>query len=477
MMSAISTETGIPGGGCSPLGEGSSSAAHPEVRGWPIVGVLPMLLRDPIKFLFRCQQQYGDAYYIRVGSQRFLILCHPRHAEYVFARGHRVFRKKGSLWKPLRHYLGNGLLVSDGDFWLRQRRLMQPLFSSTRLNDLTELMVTTIDEGLSSWDKAAESTTPIDVEKEFGEITMQVSARVMFGAGMPSEQTARLGSDVSYIIDHMVRSMVTDSFPRWLPRPGRVRYHETLKRVRREISSLIEQCRQPDAQSGGMLYDLIRGVDGDPGDQMTPDELYDEAMNLFLGGYQTTAFALAWTVHFLTLYPEWHGRLQQEVDVVLAGRTPVFEDLPKLSSTRMAIQEAMRLRSPAWWIPRQAEVDEAIDGIAVAAGTTVAPLVHAIHHHQDVWENPSEFDPARFTSERSEGRSKFAWLPFGAGPRRCVGERLSIAEAQLFIVRILQRFDLEAVPGKVARPRLRTTLGPVDGVHVFLRPRTAYTSE
>ncbi|HEX2623525.1 MAG TPA: cytochrome P450, partial [Phototrophicaceae bacterium] len=206
-------------------------------------------------------------------------------------------------------------------------------------------------------------------------------------------------------------------------------------------------------------------------EQMTDQQLRDEAVTLFLAGYETTSVAMAWSFHYLTQQAEFAARLHAETDAVLGDRDPVFMDVPQLAYARMVMQEALRLYSPTYWVSRTAEEDDVIDGYRIRKGQMVAIMSHMIHRHPDFWQHPEAFDPERFTPENSAGRHQLAWIPFGAGQRQCIGRDFALMEGQLILTKIAQRYNVHAIPGKVAAPHVSTTLRTKDGVWVTISKR------
>jgi cytochrome P450 len=211
--------------------------------------------------------------------------------------------------------------------------------------------------------------------------------------------------------------------------------------------------------------------DEETGKQKTDAQLRDEAVALFVAGYETTAAGMAWACHFLAQQPETARRLQAEVDGVLGSRQPGFADLQQLTYTRGVLQEALRMYPPSYWIPRTAAEDDELDGYRIPAGTQVAVLTYVLHHHPEIWESPQRFDPDRFTPERSAGRHKHAWIPFGAGQRQCIGKEFSLMEGQLILARVAQRFQPSAIPGREPQMQLSGSLHTRNGVWVRLTER------
>jgi cytochrome P450 len=443
----------------------------PLTRGLPIVGALPAFLRQPFAYFLAARQRYGDIYTLDLGVFRWIILHHPRHAEYVLRENSQNYRKGAAIWEMLRTILGNGLVVSEGDFWLRQRRMIQPHFHHKQLARLTDAMVAAVAEGLERWEGAAAAQQPLDLLPNFSALAMRVIARALFGQGLAQADIDRVSQIMAFVLDYMMAGALTYSLPRWLPIPGAGRY----RAARREFDALVAQMitheRNADTPSDSLLALLVRMVDEESGETMSDTQLSDEVKTFFLAGYETTSLTLTWAVSLLTEHPQVMDKLRAEVDTALAGRLPSFADLPALTYTRMVIQEVMRLRPAAWWVPRTAIADDIIDGYAIPAGTTVVPLIYGVHHHPDIWSQPEHFDPERFTSEQVAQRDKLAYLPFGLGQRQCIGKDLALMEAQIILAMLVQRYGLNAVPGPALLPKLSTTLKPNRPVFVRVTQR------
>lgn len=448
-----------------------SARIPPKVPGYPVVGALPGLLRGQLDFLESARRRYGDVYELDLGFIQATVLCHPRHAQHILLDNARNYTKGGPLWDSIRTFIGNGLPVSEGEFWKRQRRMIQPAFHHQRLVALTGRMVEAIDECLEDWEPAARSGQPFDVAQAFTRMTMHVLVRTVFGGSVEPAEALQVGRSLAYIIDYMLQASLTNALPGWVPVPGRERYREELRRMDEIVARVIARGRQGGQSQDTLISLLLDMVDSESGERMTDAQLRDEAVSLFAAGYETTSVAMSWAYHFLTREPHIAGRLQAGVDRVLGGRSPRFEDLSALGYTRGVLQEALRLYSPTYWLPRTAVEDDMVDGYRIPAGRMVGVFSHLLHRHPEVWSEPLKFDPERYTPERSEGRHKLAWIPFGAGQRQCIGKEFALMEGQLILARIAQRYEVSAVPGREARLHLGTTLRAKDGVWVHLAAR------
>jgi cytochrome P450 len=446
-------------------------ATPPRAHGLPIIGSLPALLRRQFDFFLEARERHGDIYSLDLGLLQAVVLNHPRQMQHIFVDNVQNYRKSGGLWETVRVLLGNGLVVSEGDFWLRQRRMIQPHFHRRRLAGITEAMVSATEAGLPAWERSADRLRPFDVKMGFEEVTMRVIARALFGQGLRPEDLGTTSSNLGYILDYLTIAMLTSALPRWLPIPGARRNQRSVAAIDSVVMRIIAQERSAATPSDSLLTTLLQMVDEESGAGMTDIQLRDEVMTFFLAGYETTNLALTWAVHYLTQQPELMRQAQAEVDQVLGGRAPTFADLAQLSYLRKVVQETLRLRPPFWQITRTAIADDQIDGFAIPAGTLVVSLIYAAHQHPAIWDAPDRFDPERFANEQVESRHKLAWMPFGAGQRQCIGRDFSIMEAQIVLAMILQRYTLEALPGHTAAPLPSGTLKPQGGVLVRLQRR------
>lgn len=443
----------------------------PRAAGWPLLGALPSLLARPFEFLDEARRRHGDIYALDLGPASAVVLNHPRHAQHVLRDRAANYRKGGAMWDAIRTVLGNGLFVSEGDFWLRQRRMMQPQFHRQRLAGLAGLMVQAMDDSLARWTPGRD----IELLGAFNHLTMRVVAATLFGAALAPEAMAEVAGSMAYVLDFLLVGAATKALPGWLPIPGQRRYRRELARFDRIVADIIRAARSGRASDNHLLAMLLDVVDDETGERMSDLQLRDEVASLFLAGYESTSLVLTWAFHYLTTHPAAMARLRDEVDRALAGRTPGLADLPQLPFARMVLQEVMRLRPPSYWVPRVAVEADEIDGYPIAPGTTVVSLTYMLHRHPDFWPEPERFDPERFAADpaaRGQGaRHPFAWVPFGAGQRLCIGRDFAMLEGTLALAMVMQRHDIRAVPGRTARLGLSTTLRPKDGVWVRLDPR------
>ena len=441
----------------------------PLTSGLAMLGKLPLARHDLLLFFEGLRAQYGDIYRLNLGFGQPIMLNHPRHAQHVFIDHSRTYVKTGVFWNSIRTLIGNGLIVSEGDFWLRQRRMMQPHFHMKRLAKLTAVMVAAIAESFDAWEQRVNCT--FDVSPAWNAITMNVMTKAMFGASLDQATMHNITHAMSFAIEYLMVGMVAQVLPPAVPMPNKTRFQHSIQVVDDVLLSMIEARRQSDTPHDDLLSMLIETVDTESGESMTNSQLRDEVFTLFLAGYETTATAMTWLSHFMLYDVSMVRQLRDEVDRVLQGRLPTFDDLPHLTYTRMVFQEALRIMPPAWWVTRQAVEDDEIDGFLIPAGSTVTMMMGNIQRHPDFWQMPDQFIPERFTPDAIAARHKYAWIPFGAGKRMCIGRDFALIEAQCILAIFMQRYEFAPVEGHFARPQMSTSRHPKAGVLVHLERR------
>jgi cytochrome P450 len=469
-----------------PAGGDTSAAPVPPAgrptgpRGHFLTGILPELGRDPLGFLTDCARRYGDFVPMRFGLLPGLLLSHPDLAEEVLVAQHRHFVKSPTV-RRLR-VIGNGLLTSEGEFWRRQRRLIQPAFHRQRVAGYAETMVRHTERMLAGW-RDGETR---EVVRDMTALTMGIVTETLFGAGLPSRPGTleEIGAALAEIGEHFNSRTYSLRFflPDAVPTPGNLRLRRAIARLDRVIYGLIGQRRRGgQADTGDLLSLLLRARDeasgrepgqgGERGGGMSDRQLRDEVMTLFLAGHDTTALALSWTWALLAQHPEAEARLHAELRAVLGGRAPTAADLPRLRYTEHVLTEAMRLYPPAWAVGRQAAADCAIGGRRVRRGTVVTISQWVIHRDPRFFPDADAFRPERWADGLAGRLPRYAYFPFGAGPRVCIGNGFALTEGVLLLATIARRFRLALEPGPAVTPQPFVTLRPKDGVRTVLRRR------
>lgn len=320
----------------------------PRTAGFPVVGSIPTLLRKQTDFLFDSWRKLGDVYELDLGLLSIVMLNHPDYAQYIMRDNVRNYAKGGEMWESVRQIIGDGLVTSEGDYWRRQRRMIQPHFHRQHLAGLTTLMVEAIQNSLADWEAPAHSGEPFNIAKAFSHMTMRVIVRSMFGNTLHEADADRMGVAMGYTLDYTIKNMVTGKIPQWVPVPGRKRFYDMLAVVDEFLYGMIDQRRRKGDAGNDLLGMFLNLVDDETGEPLTDKEIRDEIATIFLAGYETTSIAMTWACYMLTQHADISTKLTTQIDTVLGKRVPQFEDLAQLTYPRMVMEETMRLYPPVF---------------------------------------------------------------------------------------------------------------------------------
>ena len=404
---------------------------------------------------------------------RMFVISDPAGVKRVLLDNVANYPKTDTETKMLGAIVGEGLLVSQGEKWKSHRRLMSPSFDFKSIVSYSPAMVSAAEAFADAWAVKGKDAV-VDIADEMTRLTLKVISNTMFSAD---------GEMLGELVDSSLRKMtdiidfgVLDILP--LIGPPRMkrkmdRIHANFMTMDATIQKLIRAREKTEGQAQRDLLDrLIAARDGETGVRLSNDEVRDEVVIIFLAGHDTTSLALTYTWYLLSQHPEVEAKLHAELARVLGGRAPTYDDLENLSYTKMVIEESMRLYPPAPGISNRAVLeDDEIGGVKIPKGAQVGIMPWLLHRHRLLWDHPERFDPERFSPERSQGRHRFAYLPFGGGPRVCIGMALAMAEAQLILATIAQRYRLKLVPGQDIILQHRITMRPRDGIQMILEPR------
>lgn len=439
----------------SPGSHATSSLADrhklpPGPRGHFLAGSGREYQRDPLTFLTNVNREYGDVARYRLGPWRFYLFNDPDHIKHIVVDNDSNYG--GFVHDPvLTKVLGRSLFMSGGDVWRRHRRMMQPVFHRERIKDLGLGSITTgyTVEMLDQWRTFEQRRQPLDLLKEMMALTLRVAVKTLFGAGIGAEARTISGA-VSEILDYMAYRLTNfplGLLPPVIPTARNRRFMTALRTLEETVDRIVAERRRGNEDTGDLLSTLLLARDEATDYGMDDRQIRDEMMGIMFMGHEPTANALTWTWYLLSQHPAVERRLHDELAAVLDGRTPTVEDLPGLAHTRRVIEEAMRLYPPGWVLGRKALGDDAIGGYHVPANTVVVFSPYLTHRHPAFWDKPEEFDPDRFTRERSVGRPRFAYYPMGGGPRTCIGSHFASIESALIVATIAQRYRLRLAPG------------------------------
>ena len=427
--------------------------------------------RDLLSVYMDAARQYGDIVHFGRGSYSFYFVVHPDYVKHVLQDNTRNYPKKNRFNDMLKPLTGEGLLTSDGEVWRRRRRMSQPAFHRERIDGFAKGMTDATQAMLARWVPFAEHGHALDVGREMQRVTLSIVGRALFSADI-SADSDEMGRAVTTIFEHFnhrFRHLL--SVPESVPTPRNRRFHTAIATVDRVSYRLIAEHRQAGTDSGDLLSMLIAARDEETGEGLSDLQIRDEVGTFLGAGHETTAVTLAWVWYLLSKYPDVERQVHAEVAEVLQGRTPRVADIPRLSYTKMVIQETMRLYPPAWGMSRGIVNDDEIDGYPIPAGALMVLSPYVTHRHPAFWDNPEGFEPERFTPERIAERPRYAYFPFGGGPRQCIGNEFALMEAQLIIAMVIQKYRLQLVPGQHIEPDPIFTLRPSTSVSMTLHAR------
>ncbi|MBX2998202.1 MAG: cytochrome P450 [Caldilineaceae bacterium] len=445
--------------------------AVPGPKPLPLIGNLRYLRPDTHRALVRAREEYGDLVHFQVNNRHLYFAAHPEDVKYILVDNNRNYHKGRGIQKA-KPLLGEGLLTSEDDFWRRQRRLAQPAFHRQQIASLADTMTTSTAVLIDRWQPLARSGATLNVAEEMMGLTLDIVTKALFSTALTPEEIHEVGASMAPLLRHTIqRTQAVFDFIEKLPLPSNRRSKQLGMRLDQIVYRIIEARRQSGVEHADLLGMLMAARDEETGESMTDVHLRDEVMTLFLAGHETTALLLSWTWALLSWHPDVRRRAQEEVDQVLGDRTPTAEDVTRLPYLGMILSESLRLYPPAWAIPRRPLAEDEIRGYRIPAGCTVLVSPYVTHRHPDFWENPEGFDPERFTSKAVKDRHRFAYFPFGGGPRICIGNNFALMEATLVVAMILQRYEINLIPGHAVEAEVAFTLRPKNGVPVSLKAR------
>ncbi len=422
------------------------------------------LNNNPLEYFTKVAREYGDVAGLRVLNFKTVFINHPSLIEEVLVTNARKY-SKGRVLRANRHVFGEGLLTSEGDFWLRQRRLAQPAFHRARIASYAATMVDYTERMVQGWRGGEER----DAHQEMMRLTLEIVAKTLFDADVERD-AQEVGKSLELLLEIGANFRRTIFVPHWLPTPTNLRVRREVKQIEKILYRIIAERRASARDAGDLLSMLLSAQDED-GSRMTDRQLRDEAITLFLAGHETTASTLSWTWWLLARHPAVEAKLHAELDAVLGDRAPTLDDLPKLRYTGHLITESLRLYPAAWGMARLVVEDHEIAGYAVTKGMGVAMAQWVVHRDPRWYDAPEEFRPERWEDDLLKRLPRFAYFPFGGGPRQCIGNAFALMEAALILATIARKFRLLLVANHPVVPLASITLRPRHGVRVTLESR------
>lgn len=438
----------------------------PGPPGHFLLGNLREFRRDVLGLVMESAAAYGDVVRCRLGPQVVHLLNHPDHVEQVLQKRAANYDKNTRSSAAIRAVTGESLLTCNGEAWKRQRRMDQPAFHHRQIIRFAEQMTTATEAAIRSW----LGRPVLDISSEMARLTYSIVGQTLFSFNT-GEDAATVEKAMRVILPHVFGRLGNlINWPDKLPTPANRRFHRSLAEVDEVVYRIIARHRraQADGNPDTDLLSMLMSVrDSETGSGLDDTQLRNETITFLLAGHETTANALTWTFYLISRHPAVEQRLLAELNEVLAGKKPTLEDVSKLTYTKSVIQESMRLYPPIWIIERRVIEEDLIGGYTLPAGSAVVISPYALHRHPAFWERSEEFDPSRFDSP-----APAAYIPFGAGPRSCIGSEFAMLEAQLITAMVMQSFHLELVPGHPVVPLPDITLRSKHGMRMNAHPRS-----
>ncbi len=412
-------------------------------------------------------REYGDILCFRVGPRRIFLLSHPDHAEQVMGFNNKNYDKGLYAFQIMKAFFGEGLFTSDGNFWRRQRKLVQPGFHSSRIAGFGQTMVRNTEEMLAEWETIQQ---PVEMYEEMVKLVLCSICSVLFGVDARKE-SGDFHHGFKIVNDTIIgRIRSVNPASRWLPTPNNLAFWATGRHLHKIVEEMVVR-RRADQEDRGDLLSMLLQARYETGEPMTAEQIRDEVMIQIFAGHETTANSLTFTWYLLDRNPHTRERLEEELERVLGGRLPTVADLEQLEYTRAVVLESLRMYPPAHVIVRRAVNDDVMAGYDIPANSNVMVSTYATQRHPKFWDHPEVFDPLRFIPERSETRPYFAYFPFGGGPRVCIGNAVGKMNAVLSLATIAQRVRVHVPADYTLVPAARILVCPKYGLPATIVPR------
>lgn len=440
----------------------------PGPRGLPLVGMALQVLHDPLGTLQRIAREYGDIVRIPIGPDSRILLNHPDYIAQVNVIQQSKFHKSKLTKDVTGRLLGEGLLISEGDFWRRQRRLAQPAFHRSRINEYASTMVESAETQIRKWGDGEER----DIAQEMTALTLETAVRTLFGTTLPGE-ARQVGRSLDFLVRYSLRKARWPiKVPESWPTPANRRAEREIQFLDSLVYRIIDERKRLGniGEHKDLLSLLMSAMDED-GSQMTAKQLRDETMTLFLAGHETTALTLSWAWFLLSKNPAAEVRLHEELRDVVGGRAPGIGDLGRLPYLLAVVNEVLRLYPPAYILARTSIAPSTIGGYDFPAGSTIIMSQWVMQRDARFFDDPEAFRPERWLDGLENRLPAGAYFPFGDGPRRCIGQNFALMEAVLVIATIAQKFQLQLVAGQKIVPEPLVTLRPRNGIRMRIDAR------
>jgi cytochrome P450 len=423
------------------------------------------MARNPVQILSRYNETFGDTFWIRIGGlKEAMVTIDPAVIQHVLKTNAENYQKSEIQVKRMGHFLGKGLLTTHGEAWRTQRRLIQTGFDRKQLDALSSIMQDSLAESLRDFDKQIRRG-PVDIYPQLMRITFAMVARSLFGARLKDEDIELVSHTICTVQEFIVRQTLQPYLNPWFAVSGELRRHENMRT--RADAVLLEYIRKRRNEPPGhdLLQTLMDARYSD-GKGMSDELILSESMQLLVAGHETSSNALSWLFYLLSSRPDCLEKVRREFDSVLGDAPITYADVPKFEFTTQVIMEALRLYPPFWMVDRMAVADDRVGDLAIPRGSMVIVYVYGAHHAPRYWQNPENFDTERFTKENEKQRTPFTYLPFGAGPRGCIGGNYAMLQILMILSDLLRKYDFQLAPGQTIEARPMVILRPKHGIRM-----------
>ena len=422
---------------------------------------MPDIVSNPIPFLLKWAAEHGEVYRFPIGRKNGLVITSPSIIQQILQKKHKSFEKSLLQTEMLSRYIGNGLLTSTGDYWLRQRRSIQPAFHKQRLEQVSSLIVREINKFSDELEGFAAKEKVVDMSALMMKSTFQIIGKSLFSDSQTQDDLEFIGNVITAVQNHFVKNVRLPFLRFYYEKSGTNKKYENLIRSSDFVIDRIIKERKLTGKSKGDLLDMLLDITyEDTGEGMTNKQLRDESLILFVAGHETSANAMTWLWYILDKYPEVVEKLRKESETILNGADPTFENVRDLVFTKQVIQESMRLYPPAWMMDRVVREDIAVEGYEFKKGDIVLPFIFAVHRSDKFWEQPEVFNPERFSKDNEKQIPSFAYFPFGGGPRLCIGMQFAMMEMQFMLAMLIRKFKFTLAQAHEPKLQPLVTLRP-----------------
>ena len=426
---------------------------------------------DPVQVLSKYTEDFGETFKFYLGGiKEAIVTTDPAVIQHVLKTNAENYEKSDIQVKRMGHFLGKGLLTTHGEAWRTQRRLIQKGFDRRLLDALSTIMQDSLTESLRDFD-AQVQTGPVDIYSQFMKMTFKMVARSLFGARLKDEDIELVSHTICTVQEFIVRQTIQPYLNPWFAVSGDLRRHEQMRESADSVLMEMIKQRRKQEPAQDLLQTLMDARYSD-GEGMSDELVLSESMQLLVAGHETSSNGLSWLLYLLSQHPECLAQVRQEFESVLGDAPLNHADLPRFEYTTQVIYEALRLYPPFWMIDRMAVADDHIGDIAIPKGSTVIVYVYGAHHAPHYWENTESFDPSRFVKGYEKLRKPFTYLPFGGGPRVCIGNHYAMLQILMILSELLRRYEFELVPGQTIQARPMVILRPKNGISMSFTKST-----